>query len=82
METLKITQLLLIIVKYMGLHHYQLSSNISMIISEITNMLFCTLLTYRNGQKREQKLKNANNTKPYKTNKPLQNNGLKVLEVK
>ena len=45
-------------------------------------MLFCTLLTYRNGQKREQKLKNANNTKPYKTNKPLQNNGLKVLEVK
>ena len=36
----------------------------------------------KKDQKREQKWKNANSAKPYKTNKPLQNNGLKVLEVK
>ena len=33
-------------------------------------------------QKCEQKWKNVNNAKSYKTNKPLQNNGLKVIEVK
>ena len=44
--------------------------------------LFRNYFEPKTPQKREQKLKNANNTKPYKTNKPLQNNGLKVLEAK
>lgn len=36
----------------------------------------------KKDQKREQKWKNENSAKPYKTSKPLQNNGLKLLEAK
>ena len=35
----------------------------------------------KKDQKREQKWKNENSAKPYKTSKPLQNNGLKVIEA-